>query len=135
MLFAAVDLEGPGVAGADQAVVSAQLGKRVRSPVALQIGWRRTQVHRARRDTGGDQSRLTEAAQADRQVITFLHQIQRAVGQFDLHPQLRVLCHEFVDQRHDEALAVGHRRGHAQQPGGSGVQVADCQECLVALLD
>ena len=33
--------------------------------------------------------------------------------------------HEVVDQRHDEALAIGHGAGHAQQALGLVSQVAD----------
>ncbi|MNJ57823.1 hypothetical protein D3C77_534310 [compost metagenome] len=46
-----------------------------------------------------------------------------------------MLLHELVDQRHDETLAIGHRAGHAQQPAGYALQLAEGVEGLVAFLD
>ncbi|MNS99921.1 hypothetical protein D3C72_1343360 [compost metagenome] len=53
-----------------------------------------------------------------------MHQIQGAVAEFDVHPQLRMARHEFIDQGNDEALAVGHGAGHAQHALGFAGQVA-----------
>ncbi|MNT98719.1 hypothetical protein D3C72_2413670 [compost metagenome] len=54
-----------------------------------------------------------------------MNQIQVAVAQFNVHPQLRVTGHEVRHQGYDEALAVGHRAGHAQQALGFAAEVAD----------
>ena len=53
-----------------------------------------------------------------------MQQVEGVVGQFDIHPQLRVLGHEAGHQRHDKTFAIRHRTGHAQQPLGLAVEVA-----------
>ena len=53
-----------------------------------------------------------------------MQQVECVVAQFHIHPQLGVQRHEPCHQRHDEALAVGYRAGHAQQALGLAGQVA-----------
>jgi len=53
-----------------------------------------------------------------------VQQVQGSVTQFHLDAQLRIQRHEARYQWHDEALAVGHGAGHAQQPLGLTGQIA-----------
>ena len=117
--FPAVLEEAPQVAAADQAIELAEFRRRLRSAVAAQVFRGGAEVHEAWRQPCGDQSRIAQAAEADGQVEALVEQVQLAVGQLDVDPQLRIVGHEGIHQRHDETFAVGHRAGHAQQALGS----------------
>ncbi|MNP18528.1 hypothetical protein D3C76_1110140 [compost metagenome] len=133
--LAAVLLQRPQVRTAHQAIVPRQLRQAVRPAITFQVSRRGAQVHAPWRQAGCHQSRVGQAAQADGQVHAFVHQVEGVVAQFHIHPQLRVQRHEPCYQRHDEALAVGHRAGHAQQPLGFTGQVAHgTQGFLAAIL-
>ncbi|MCY1180360.1 hypothetical protein D9M73_207980 [compost metagenome] len=54
-----------------------------------------------------------------------MHQVELAVTQFDVDPQLWIKPHETGHQRHDEPFAVRHGTGHAQHALGFAGQVAD----------
>lgn len=129
--LAPAGLEHPVVGSAHQAVVMGELGEAVGRTVALEIGWRRAQVHDPRGDTGSDQPRIAETAKPDGEVEAVLEDVAGLVGELDLEAQLRMHGHEFVHQRHHEALAVGHRAGHAQQPLGYPAHVVDDSQRLV----
>ncbi|MNX96552.1 hypothetical protein D3C86_1288720 [compost metagenome] len=53
-----------------------------------------------------------------------MHQVELAVAQFNVDPQLRIKTHETRHQRHDEAFAVSHRASHAQHAFGFAGQIA-----------
>ena len=61
-----------------------------------------------------------------------MDQVQRAVGQLDVHAQLRIVRHEPRHQRHDKTFAIGHGAGHAQHALGFAGQVAHRAQGLLA---
>ena len=66
------------------------------------------------RDARGYHAGILQAAQANRQIVAAVEQVECLVGQGHFHPQLRMALHEIVHQGHYEALAVGHSAGQAQ---------------------
>ena len=104
----------------------------MRSAVALQIGRRRAQVHDPRCQAGSEHARVLQATEADGQVEAAVQQIEGLVAQFDLYSQLRMALHEVIHQRHDEALTVSYRAGHAQQALGFAGEVADRAQGFLA---
>ncbi|MNH19421.1 hypothetical protein D3C79_791570 [compost metagenome] len=64
-----------------------------------------------------------------------MQQVEGAIAQFDVHAQLRVQRHKARHQRHNEALAISHCTGHAQQPFGFTGEIAHrAQGFLAAIL-
>ena len=51
-----------------------------------EIRGRCAQVHTSWCQAGGDQSRVLQPAQANGQVETLMHQVQRAIAQFNVDP-------------------------------------------------
>ncbi len=101
----------------------------------VQIGRRGAQQTSARGQARGDQAGILQSAKADGQIEPAADQIQHLVGQLDIHAQLGVVEHEGGDQRNDEALAIGHRAGHAQMAMQLLLVGIDRGDGFVALLN
>ena len=102
--------------GQAQAVVLGELGGGVGHAMSLDIAWRGAEDAAVLRQLAHDQVRIVDLlGEADGDVDIVGAEADRAVGEFERHPQLGVRVEEAGQDRHELRLAEGDGRDDAQR--------------------
>jgi hypothetical protein len=110
--FRAAAVERPGipaeVAGAEDAVVRSEVGRRFCRAARLQVSGRGDQHALQRHQLAGAEGGVVEFAEADGDVGAFGEQILARIDHGHFHPQQRMHLQKFRQPRNDLAGAVDH---------------------------
>ena len=102
-----------------------------RRAVGREVPGRRAQHHPGRREAPADERRTRQRRDADREVESFLDEIDDPVGQRDVEHHLRMPRPEFAPQRREMQVAERERRVDAQQSARDDVARGDLRLGLV----
>ena len=124
-----------------EAGMARQVLRRFRRTARLEVGGRGASHHARLAEFARDHRLAARRADADREVVALLHQIDDAVGERDVELHRGILGEELADRRRDVAHAEVDGSGEAQGAaraggafGGGALRIVEIREQLHAAL-
>jgi len=108
-----------------QASVAGEIGRHLRAAMGCEVGRSRHKYHAGGAEAAGDQARIPQPADTDRNVEAFLHRIDDAVRERKLNSEVRIADHEIGQHAAQAARPERHGRVDPQAAFGLVVQARD----------